>query len=310
MNNSWVTACIPTYKCTPYLRQAVVSLLNQTYPYVRIIVINDGDSRAPWSVLSDIIDPRLIRFDLKHNRGPYFCLAIALEATDDKFFLVQDADDWSAPQRLACLLRLIASDRADYAFSTLAQFSNLGNGGISINSPMFSVVRDTLPSPDFKCRIPHHGLFRVSALRMLGGYFGGYKFGYDEFITNILLLSGTVSWSPDHLYWRRLRSDSLTRRADTGMASAARKAMRARLGNLYQEIYGDYVAFLGRHLSGEDFLKRVRSRVQASRGPGDEQRIKSEAARLRDVMRVEAERYQISTALRSARSGGNGQATF
>src|SRR5579859_5430453 len=95
----WVTACIPTYRCTRYLRDAVLSLLNQTYPFLRVVVINDGDPNPPWAALADITDPRLLRFDLKENRGPYFALAVALEATPDPFFLIQDADDVSAPNR-------------------------------------------------------------------------------------------------------------------------------------------------------------------------------------------------------------------
>jgi hypothetical protein len=230
---------------------------------------------------------------MKENRGPYFCLAVALEATSDNLFLVQDADDWSVPHRVTHLKHLMEADRADYAFSTLAQFTDRDGGAIVINRPIFSECRDFRPSSEFKSRIPHHGLFRVSALRKLGGYFGGFKFGYDEFITNVLLLSGTVSWSHEHLYWRRLRHDSLTRGPETGMASSVRTAIRARLRDLYKEIYRDYIAFLDRRLSGESFLERVRWRVRVNRGSHNEQRIKHEATRLRAVIRMDAQHYQI-----------------
>jgi glycosyltransferase involved in cell wall biosynthesis len=290
--NQWVTACVPTYKCTRYLRDAVVSLLNQTYPYVRIIVINDGDHQSPWFVLSDIKDPRLTRFDLADNRGPYFCLAIALEATNDHFFLIQDADDWSTPQRVSHLLRLIQTEHTHYAFSTLERFSARRDGAIVSAQPMFAEVGDFVPSRELKYMMPHHGLFRVSALRKMGGYFGGFKFGYDEFLTNILIMSGRVSWSPERLYWRRLRSDSLTQAPHTGMGSHARDMIRDRLRQLYREIYDDYVAFLQRRLSGEDFLGRVQWRVRVCRGSRDDQRIKREAARLRHFMRNEAEQYR------------------
>lgn len=284
----WVTACVPTYKCTPYLRQAVIGLLSQSYPFIRIIVLNDGDRNPPWSVLSDVIDPRLIRFNLPENRGPYFALAVALEASDDPFFLIQDADDWSAPHRVSSLLQLLRGDRSDYAFSTLARFRDRRGGGIVIDKPWFSEAPNVIPTAEMKFRIPHHGLFRRSALKRLGGYFGGFKFGYDEFVTNVLLLSGTVSWSSDHLYWRRIRSSSLTSAADTGMGSGARRLIRAQLGALYQDIYRDYLRFQERQLSGESFLRRVRWRVQVSRGAAADQRIKDEAARLRDAMRVQA----------------------
>jgi glycosyltransferase involved in cell wall biosynthesis len=289
----WVTACIPTYKCTAYLRHAVFGLLGQTYPYTRIIVINDGDRSSPWSVLSDIEDPRLIRFDMSENRGPYFCLAVALEATDDQFFLVQDADDWSAPHRISCLLQLLQAQNTHYAFSTQRQFIQHRAGGLVIKGLEFSRVKDIRPSADLKYIMPHHGLFRVSALRRLGGYFAGFKFGYDLFLMNVMLMAGTVSWSPEYLYWRRLRTGSLTQSIDTGIESIARKMVRARLNALYREIYTDYINFLGRRLSSEGFLHRVRSRVTTCRGARDAQSIKDEGARLRYAMRAEAERYHL-----------------
>jgi glycosyltransferase involved in cell wall biosynthesis len=270
------------------LRNAVIGLLNQTHRFIRIIVINDGDRKPPWPVLSDIADPRLIRFDLPENRGPYFALAVALESTSDPLFLVQDADDWSVPHRAASLLQMLTRDGSSYAFSSVGQFRDYSAGRVVIDKPMFSRMPDITPSAEFKLRIPHHGLFRTSVLESLGGYFGGFKFNYDEFITNVLLLSGTVSWSCNPLYWRRLRPTSLTRASDTGMASGARRLIRARLGGLYQEVYSDYVLFLGRRLSGENFLQRVRWRVQVNRGAASEQRIKYEAARLRSAMRAQA----------------------
>ena len=199
---TWITACIPTYRCTKYLRGAVISLLNQTYRYLRIVVINDGDPESPWPSLQDILDPRLIRFDLYENRGPYFSLAVASAASPDPYFLVQDADDLSAPTRVETLLHLLKRDSSNYAFSALAQFHDGPDGKIIIDQPLAAFPPDCNPSKHFTNRIFHHGLFQSTAIRQLGGYFGGIRFGYDTLLTSLLLLVGSVSWTPEHLYWR------------------------------------------------------------------------------------------------------------
>ena len=75
------------------------------------------------------------------------------------------------------------------------------------------------------------------------------------------------------------------------MFSPARRLVRAHLSALYREVYSDYLRYQERQLSAEGFLRRVRWRVQARRAGTDDQRIKQEAARLREVMRVQAARF-------------------
>jgi len=279
-----VTACIPTFKSTRYLRASVVSLLNQTHPYLRVIVINDGDPSSPWPSLADIVDPRLIRFDLFENRGPYFALAVALEATPDSFFLVQDADDWSAPHRLATLLQLLHRNKSHYAFSTLAQFRDSGDGGVIPERPLFPEGPDISEKAEYKYRIPHLGLFQTGALRQLGGYYAGFRFGYDTLLTNLLLLAGVVAWTPDYLYWRRVRPTSLSNAPSTGMMSPARRNVHAEMSELYRCVYRDYQEFICRRISGPVFLSLLRARVSARRSPADGEAIRNSAAQLRRAL--------------------------
>jgi glycosyltransferase involved in cell wall biosynthesis len=291
----WVTACIPTFRCTTYLRHAVTSLLNQTYPFLRVIVINDGDPEAPWPAIADIQDPRLIRFNLFENRGPYFSLDVALRATSDPFFLVQDADDWSAPLRVEKLLRLLRRDNSHYAFSALAQFHEGVDGKIVLDSPLASKQPDTAPGMEFKNRIFHHGLFRTDAVKKLGGYFGGFKFGYDMLLTNLLLMVGSVSWTAERLYWRRLRPTSLTRAPETGMTSTSRELLVAEMNSVYRQAYQDYQYFVARRLSGPHLLDRIRWRVLVQRGGTDDRRIKMHAAQLRSGMGAQARLFGIQS---------------
>jgi glycosyltransferase involved in cell wall biosynthesis len=281
---TWVTACIPTFRCTMHLRDAVASLLNQTHRCLRVVVINDGDPEPPWPALADFADPRLLRFDLGENRGPYFALAVALAATPDPFFAVQDADDWSTPHRVETLLQLLERDGSHYAFSTLAQFHNRPNGAVVVDRPLGAQPPDTSPGAELANRLFHHGVYRTEAVRNLGGYFAGFRFGYDMLLTNLLLLVGSVSWTPEALYWRRLRPDSLTRAPSTGMRSAIRRQLRTEMNALYRQAYGDYLHFRARRISGRQLRRRISGLVQAHCGLADRRRIKEHAARLRAGM--------------------------
>ena len=288
----WVTACIPTFRCTAYLRSAVISLLSQSHPFIRVVVINDGDPEPPWPALADIEDPRLIRFDLRENNGPYFALDIALKATPDPLFLIQDADDWSVPHRVATLIEMLRNDHSNYAFSAIQQFSDSGRGTVILDRPLCSRRPDTVPTVEFRSLIFNHGLFQVSALKRLGGYFGGFRLSYDMLLTNLLLLVGSVSWTPEFLYWRRLRAASLTRSPETGLRSKARRQVHAQIAQLYWLAYQDYQYFVQRRISGQQLLQRIRERVKSSRGAFDDQRINAYAAHLRLAIHYQAVPFQ------------------
>ncbi len=287
-NLPWVTACVPAYRASQYLRGSVLSLLNQTHQRLRVVVINDGDPDPPWAVLADIHDPRLLRFDLALNKGPYFAAAVALEATPDALLLMQDADDLSLPHRLESLLRLMQHYGSGSAVSALGQFSDHPQDGTVLDRPLYSSAPRGFPWSELGSRIPHHGLFDVRVLKELGGYFGGFHFGYDELLTNLILLTGTVSYTPEPLYWRRRRQDSLTRSPLTGMKSMRRQRMRQEMQDIYRLAYRDYQAYVSRRVTRDHFIRSVRARALAKQSAEDGVLIRDLASSLRMAMSKQA----------------------
>jgi glycosyltransferase involved in cell wall biosynthesis len=267
-----------------------MSLLNQTYPFVRIVVVNDGDPDSPWPVLADIADSRLVRFDLPENRGPYFCLAVTAMATDDPFFLVQDADDLSSPRRVEALLELLDREQADFAFSSVARFRN-GRGSECVpEAQWFVSPPDATPKPTLQWTVPHLGLFKTASIEAVGGYFGGFRFGYDLFLTNILMMLGTIAWTPEPLYWHRVRAGSLTTARQTGHGSAQRQLLRDDMEAIYSCIYQDYLHFVNRRLDGQAFLERVRGRVHQHCGLASMRAIEQHAIELRQIMHCDPQK--------------------
>ena len=44
MNKGLVSVILPVYNETKYLKEAINSILNQTYPFIELIIINDGSN--------------------------------------------------------------------------------------------------------------------------------------------------------------------------------------------------------------------------------------------------------------------------
>jgi glycosyltransferase involved in cell wall biosynthesis len=252
-----VTVCVPYFRSRPYIRRAVESVLKQTHENVKVVVINDADPDPPWDCLADIDDARLVRADLSSSHGPYFATAVVLAATRDRFLLIQDADDWSAPERVSCLLRQLTIDASDFAFSATARYDTAGEE-MSFTGFEWSVRPDTRVTPSLKYRFPHHGLWRVASLLRVGGYYGGFRFSYDRFITNVIALTGRVSYVAHPLYHRRVRAGSLSTSIETGLASVARAEVDRQLGDMYRDVHEAWTRFTQRQICSDAMLQRVR----------------------------------------------------
>jgi glycosyltransferase involved in cell wall biosynthesis len=291
--DSRVTACIPYFRCKRYVRRAVESLLRQTHRDINVIVVNDGDPQQPWDQLAHIKDPRLICHSLEANHGPYFITAIVLNAISTPYFLIQDADDWSAPHRVEHLLRALQEDGSDLAVSAEPQFIEDRDGVRVVDVRWHSTTRersvydymiDHRITSAYKYRAPHHGLFRVSSLRSIGGYYGGLRISYDTLLTNLVLMIGRISHVPEYLYYRLLRDSSLTHDVTTGTGSANAKRASAIIRQLYDSCFLQYQLFLEGRLSRSRLAASIKQICGANITASDRHALALETERILRVL--------------------------
>jgi glycosyltransferase involved in cell wall biosynthesis len=79
------------------------SIAAQTWNNVEIFIIDDASEGPHKSAVVELAaaynNVKVIRVDV--NSGPYFGRNLALQQARGQFIAIQDADDWSHPQRLA-----------------------------------------------------------------------------------------------------------------------------------------------------------------------------------------------------------------
>jgi glycosyltransferase involved in cell wall biosynthesis len=292
-NESHVVVCIPYYKCQSYIRRAVESVLSQTHRNLTVAVLNDADiTTPPWPTLADINDPRLVRFDLSKNRGPYFALEVLLRATSAPYLLIQDADDRSHPERVTRLLDALEKDRSDLAVSQQPQFRlqaggpymqaelrwhRSRNAGDAKNIPF---LLDPVMTPEFKYRAPHAGLIRTKTAKALGGYYGGFRVTSDVLLTNAILMTGKVSHVALPLYHRFIRNESLTHSHETGLKSVYAAEVKAKIAALYNACYKHYQHFLEGAMTSGALVERICSIRSGTVSKEDRALLKTEMARL------------------------------
>jgi len=87
-----------------YLRESILSVLSQTEPKFKFLVILDGkDDALKDVIMSYDFDPRLDLKVLKQNLGLTEALNLGMQFVDTPYIMRQDADDVSMPNRMQVL---------------------------------------------------------------------------------------------------------------------------------------------------------------------------------------------------------------
>jgi len=103
MNNSEVkiSVVMPAYNAGKYIREAVNSVLNQTFSGFELIIINDGSTDNTQEIISSFTDPRIILINHEVNKGIASALNTGLLHAKTEYLARFDADDVCFPERLA-----------------------------------------------------------------------------------------------------------------------------------------------------------------------------------------------------------------
>ena len=95
-----VSIVMPAYNAAPFLRQAVDSILSQTFTDFEFIVVDDGSTDSTLAILDGYSDPRIRVIKSEHNLGLPGALNLGLSAARGEYIARMDADDVSLPERL------------------------------------------------------------------------------------------------------------------------------------------------------------------------------------------------------------------
>ena len=97
--NKLVSIIVPCYNAEKFITAMISSVLEQTYPYFEIIVIDDGSTDRSSDYISSFKDPR-ISYLKKNNTGVSDSRNKGLEKATGEYVLFLDADDILSPDFL------------------------------------------------------------------------------------------------------------------------------------------------------------------------------------------------------------------
>lgn len=108
-NNSLLSVIMPVYNAKPSVKQAIKSILNQTYKKFEFIIIDDASTDSTFNTLKDFKrkDKRITLIQNKKNLGVTKSLNKAVAKALGKYIVRMDADDWSYPERFELQVELM-----------------------------------------------------------------------------------------------------------------------------------------------------------------------------------------------------------
>ena len=95
-----VSILFPVYNTADYLREAMDSMLSQTFKDFELIVLDDCSPDNAEEILDTYSDPRIVRYRGEKNQGLANVLNVGIGMAKGRYIARMDSDDISLPERL------------------------------------------------------------------------------------------------------------------------------------------------------------------------------------------------------------------
>lgn len=257
--NSELSFLIPVYNAEAFLPECLDSLISQSDPSWKAVIVDDGSTDSSPAILERYQDPR-ITVVRQQNAGPAAARKTALDKVGSGYVVFLDADDYLAPEA-ASVLNAAVSGEDIIVFG--ARKVKGGEAGHFVKDP---VARTPSEYADAIFKRKAHGcLWNKMFRRELFGediMFPRYGYGEDRMMCiQLARKAGTLKFLDDVLYYYRKDNPSgLTKRR-----RSSRKVMEARnymdLGKWTGErkymVKGAWLAFL----YGREALRDYRNEI-------------------------------------------------
>jgi len=209
MSATKLSILLPVYNGMPFLKEAITSLLNQSYQNFIIYIIDNGSDDGTSEYLNQIYDSR-INYVRLERKNLIKALNTGLELTNTPFIARMDADDVIHPNKFEKQMEFLEGNRDIDLIGTLGQYISIdGKKHFNINLPL---THNDIISTMLKTRnaIIHPSIMFRSEITALNG---GYNENYSdcEDFELFLRIGNKIKFAniPERLHSMRIRDGSV-----------------------------------------------------------------------------------------------------
>ena len=205
-----VSVVMPVYNASQYLKEAIQSLLDQTYTDWELIAVDDGSTDNSWEILNSYTDPKIKIFQRK-NGGQCAATNTGLQHITGDYILFFDADDLMDKNKIKVQVEALEkAGNNTVAVSRWAFFRNNIDDAKFIDEPVYYSGRSTdwlYRLWAYETMMPNHGyLIPKKVWEKAGKLYDETIFqNIDfEYFTRIVLAADNIIYCPDSIcYYRK-----------------------------------------------------------------------------------------------------------
>lgn len=211
-----VSIIIPAYNAEKYIDDAIRSIIQQTYKYLEIYIINDGstDQTEEKCVEWAQKDKRINVYTIENSGAP-IARNNGIKKAKGKYIYFFDADDILMPNAIEILVKLIESTAADISIGNYV--NQCGNKSEYEKAFQSLVKNDELFDINDKRvyqfpPLPGNKLYKNEIIQKNGIRFGDVKIGQDlNFYLKYLLHTKKVAYTKEIVFRYRIVEGSISR---------------------------------------------------------------------------------------------------
>jgi glycosyltransferase involved in cell wall biosynthesis len=234
-----LSVLMSVFNTESFVRDAITSVLSQTFDDLELLVVDDGSTDASWSMITAVAacDSRVLPFRCGSQRGASAALNEGLRRARGQYITRQDSDDRSAPTRFAEQLAFLERHPDVGAVGTAVTVIDAeGMPSATTHFPESDASIQAMLL-DQMCFCGPTLMVRMESFRRAGYWFDETVSGSEDYdlclrLAEVTSLANTMQ--PLYFYRQHPHSVSHTQRAHQlcRKAVAAEKALRRRFGAL------------------------------------------------------------------------------
>lgn len=229
----YISVIMPTYNMSQYVKEAIDSILNQTFRNFELIVVNDASTDQSQDIIDSYSNQKLVLVKNEHNLGNYPARNRALLIAKGKYICVMDADDIAYPNRLEIQFKYM--EKHSDVLACGSQSTYIGSN-LSLPKPLnYEDIKLQLLDNN---RFIHSSLIiRTDIMKELGGYNEEYIYSSDYDLICRIALRGKIVNLPDVLMQYRIHKSQISnkhRLEQIVFANKIRKSYQSEMIKLFQ----------------------------------------------------------------------------
>lgn len=144
-----VSVIIPAYNAARYLKNAVASVLFQTFKDWELLIVDDGSTDDTQAVVNSFTDPR-IKYIRQENAGVASARNVGLGQAAGRYIAFLDADDIWIRNKLELQMAFMRSKNAAFTFTAYCTWEDKVADSLHL-VPAVVTYRDMLSTRPIKC---------------------------------------------------------------------------------------------------------------------------------------------------------------